>query len=313
MTDPNSRPRPERSGGTLLRRIAGRTRAVRMPRGKLARRATGTLAFVVALSATGLVYSAFAPSGNAEDSASSAANVRKGQQLFDQTCITCHGANLQGVKDRGPSLIGVGQAAAYFQLRTGRMPLVQQGPEATRKKAVFSETEIEQIAAFIQEHGGGPQVPQGNLRDDKAMGAGGELFRLNCASCHNFAGKGGALSGGKFAPNLKYATDQEMYAAMLSGPESMPVFGDNQITPDQKRAIISYVQGLKAQADPGGNGIGRLGPVPEGLVIWIVGIGLMLFIILWIGQKAGARGPAHATAGHTDHGSDTDPSGGSSE
>ncbi len=317
MTDPNSPDSPERPGGGLLSRIPKRIpkpRAVRLPRGKVARRASGALAFAVALSATGLIYSAFAPSGSAADSASSAANVRKGQQLFDQTCISCHGANLQGVKDRGPSLIGVGQAAAYFQLSTGRMPLVQQGPQADAKKPVFTEAQIEQIAAFVQSRGGGPTIPEGNLRNDSAMGQGGELFRLNCASCHNFAGKGGALSGGKFAPNLKYATDKQIYAAMLSGPESMPNFGDNQITPEQKRAIISYIQALKAQADPGGNGIGRLGPVPEGLVIWTVGIGLMLVIIYWIGAKAGGRRPRSA-AGHDlgGHDSDTDRSGGSSE
>ena len=313
MTDPNSQPRPERSGGRLRRLLPHPS--VRLPRGKLARRATAAMAFALALSATGLIYSAFAPHGAAADSANSPANVRKGQQLFEQTCITCHGANLQGVKDRGPSLIGVGQAAAYFQLRTGRMPLVQQGPEATRKKVVFTETEIEQIAAYIQANGGGPEVPVGNLRDDKAMGVGGELFRLNCASCHNFAGKGGALSGGKFAPNMKYATDQEIYAAMLSGPESMPAFGDNQITPEQKRAVISYVQSLKDTADPGGNGLGRLGPVPEGLAIWVVGIGLLLFVIYWIGVKHGARGPAPVTAhqAHDATESDSDRSGGSAQ
>lgn len=295
MTDPETQ---------SARRL--RLPAMRRPRGKVARRVSTALAFVVALSAAGLLYSAFAPGGNAADSESSAANVAKGQQLFQQTCITCHGANLQGVKDRGPSLIGVGQAAAYFQLRTGRMPLTQQGPEATRKKPVFNETQIEQIAAYIEANGGGPQVPEGNLRNDKAMSEGGELFRLNCASCHNFAGKGGALSGGKFAPNLKYASDKEIYAAMLSGPENMPVFSDNQITPEQKRAVISYIQGLKETADPGGNGIGRLGPVPEGLAIWLIGIPLMLFIIFWIGQKAGARPIA---AKHDS----TDSTGGSSE
>jgi ubiquinol-cytochrome c reductase cytochrome c subunit len=297
MTDPESR---------TARRWRLPAITIKRPRGKAARRATTALAFVVALSAAGALYSVFAPGSSASDSESSAANVAKGQQLFQQTCITCHGANLQGVKDRGPSLIGVGQAAAYFQLRTGRMPLVQQGPEATTKKAVFSETQIEQIAAYIQANGGGPMIPEGNLRDDKAMAQGGELFRLNCASCHNFAGKGGALSGGKFAPNLKYATDQEIYAAMLSGPESMPAFSDNQITPEQKREVISYIQSLKQTADPGGNGIGRLGPVPEGLVIWLIGIPLMLFIIFWIGQKAGARPIA---AKHDS----TDSTGGSSE
>jgi ubiquinol-cytochrome c reductase cytochrome c subunit len=139
--------------------------------------------------------------------------------------------------------------------------------------------------AYVQAHGGGPTVPSGDLRDGD-LAQGGELFRLNCASCHNFVGQGGALSSGKAAPSLLNATDLEIYTAMLSGPENMPVFGDNQLTPEEKRSIIDYVQTIKAQADPGGAGIGRTGPVPEGLVIWVVGIGALMFGIFWMGSKA---------------------------
>ena len=137
----------------------------------------------------------------------------------------------------------------------------------------------------MQSVGGGPTIPGGNLRDGD-LAEGGELFRLNCASCHNFAGRGGALSAGKFAPSLNPSTDQVIYGAMLSGPQNMPVFSDNQITPEQKRAIINYVQTLKQSQDPGGSGIGRLGPVPEGLVIWVIGIGGLMVTILWIGAKS---------------------------
>jgi quinol---cytochrome-c reductase cytochrome c subunit len=139
--------------------------------------------------------------------------------------------------------------------------------------------------AYIQAHGGGPTLPSGDLRDGD-LAQGGELFRLNCASCHNFVGEGGALSSGKMAPSLQHADDMTIYTAMLSGPENMPVFGDNQLTPAQKRAVINYVQTIHAEANPGGAGIGRIGPVGEGLVIWVVGIGVMLFGIFWMGSKA---------------------------
>jgi ubiquinol-cytochrome c reductase cytochrome c subunit len=262
------------------------------------RRVTSGLALLLALGLVGAVYSIVAPSSNAADSSSSAVNVSKGKALFDKTCITCHGANLQGVEDRGPSLIGVGQAAAYFQLSTGRMPLGQQGPQAERKYPKFTAEEIQQIAAYVQVAGnGGPTIPSGNLRDG-SLGEGGELFRLNCASCHSLTGQGGALSGGKFAPSLKDATDAEIYAAMQTGPESMPIFGDNQITPEQKRAIINYVQSLKEEGNAGGFGIGRLGPVSEGLIAWVVGISVLLLIIFWIGAKSGTRSPAVHGAGH---------------
>ncbi len=185
----------------------------------------------------------------------------------------------------GPSLIWVGEAAVYFQVHTGRMPLVRQEADAPDKPAVFSDEEIDQLMAYVQANGGGPTLPSGDLRDGD-IAEGGELFRLNCASCHNFVGEGGALSAGKWAPSLKDSNDMEIYTAMLTGPENMPVFGDNQLTADEKRAIINYVQTIKSQTDPGGAGIGRIGPVAEGLVIWVVGIGALMFGIFWMGSKA---------------------------
>jgi ubiquinol-cytochrome c reductase cytochrome c subunit len=189
------------------------------------------------------------------------------------------------VPNRGPSLIGAGAAAVYFQVSTGRMPLARQEADAPVHPVVFSEEEIDQLAEYIQANGGGPTLPSGDLRDGD-LAEGGELFRLNCSSCHNFVGEGGALSSGKSAPSLEDATDLQIYTAMLSGPENMPVFGDNQLTSEEKRSIILYVQTMKEMADPGGAGIGRIGPVPEGLVAWVVGIGVLLFAVHWMGSKA---------------------------
>jgi ubiquinol-cytochrome c reductase cytochrome c subunit len=261
---------------------------------RLRRRLSGAVALGVALGIVGVCYTAIAsaasPARGARASQTAGApddpvEVRKGRQLYEQGCIVCHGSNLQGVQERGPSLLGVGQAAVYFQVITGRMPLARQEAQAPRKPPKYDDAETAQIAAYVQSVGGGPQVPGGNLRDGD-LAEGGELFRLNCASCHNFAGRGGALSSGKYAPNLAASSDEVIYAAMLSGPQNMPVFGDNQIAPEQKRAIINYVQTLKQTRDPGGNGIGRLGPVPEGLVAWVVGIVALMGIILWIGAKS---------------------------
>jgi ubiquinol-cytochrome c reductase cytochrome c subunit len=242
---------------------------------------------MAALVLTGVGYSALAPGASAADDTTSSASsaVDAGRDLYTRSCITCHGSNLQGVQDRGPSLIGVGAAAVYFQVHTGRMPLVRQEAQAAERPPVFSETQIDQLMAYIQANGGGPTLPSGDLRAGD-LAAGGELFRLNCAQCHNFVGEGGALSSGKRAPSLREASDLTIYTAMLSGPENMPVFGDNQLTPDEKRAIINYVQTIKASADPGGAGVGRVGPVAEGLVIWVVGVGALLFGIFWMGTKA---------------------------
>jgi ubiquinol-cytochrome c reductase cytochrome c subunit len=256
-------------------------------RSKQHRRLANVAGLMAALVLTGVGYSALAPGASAaDDSTGNPSNaVEAGRELYTRSCITCHGDNLQGVEGRGPSLIGVGEAAVYFQVHTGRMPLVRQEAQAPERPPVFSEEEIDQLMAYVQENGGGPTLPSGDLRAGD-LAEGGELFRLNCAQCHNFAGKGGALSSGKRAPSLEEANDMVIYSAMLSGPENMPVFGDNQLTPEEKRSIINYVQTLKAQHDPGGASIGRVGPVAEGLVIWVVGIGALLFGIFWMGTKA---------------------------
>jgi ubiquinol-cytochrome c reductase cytochrome c subunit len=262
---------------------AARARARR--RSKQRRRLANVAGLLVGLILTGALYSVFAPAQAADDSPSESAAEAAGRALYQRSCITCHGANLEGVPHRGPSLIGVGEASVYFQVHTGRMPLARQEAQAQEKPSVFSDQEIDQLMAYVQAHGGGPTLPSGDLRDGD-LAQGGELFRLNCASCHNFVGEGGALSSGKLAPSLKNANDLTIYTAMLTGPENMPVFGDNQLTPDEKRSVINYVQTVKQQADPGGAGIGRIGPVGEGLVIWVVGVGALLFGIFWMGSKA---------------------------
>ncbi|MGZ4509704.1 MAG: cytochrome bc1 complex diheme cytochrome c subunit [Blastococcus sp.] len=274
---------PLDADGSAAPSPAARARARR--RSKHRRRFANIAGLFVALILTGAAYSAFAPAQAAGSTTSASSAEAAGQALYEKTCISCHGANLEGVPHRGPSLIGVGEASVYFQVHTGRMPLVREEAEAPEKPSQFTDTQLDQLMAYVQAHGGGPTLPSGDLRDGD-LAQGGELFRLNCASCHNFVGEGGSLSSGKVAPSLQHADDMTIYTAMLSGPENMPVFGDNQLTPEQKRAVINYVQTIHAQADPGGAGIGRIGPVSEGLVIWVVGIGAMLFGIFWMGSKA---------------------------
>lgn len=263
--------------------------AARRPqrRSTLRRKLAAAVVLTGALGAMGGAYATFAASSGAANKPSSAQQIAEGRQIFENSCITCHGANLQGVVGRGPTLLGVGGAAAYFQVSTGRMPLAGQDAEANRKPPIFTEAQTEALAAYVQSVGGGPAAPTGNLRGSSAdIALGGDLFRLNCASCHGVTFKGAPLSAGKYAPSLYPSTDKQLYTAMLTGPESMPVFSDNEITPDQKKAIIAYVQNIKASKDPGGEGIGRIGPVSEAVVIWVAGVGAMMVAILWIGAKS---------------------------
>jgi quinol---cytochrome-c reductase cytochrome c subunit len=257
------------------------------------RRFGAAVRMIAALALAGGVYTAFAPGAFAEDNKPLSAAAQQGQALFNNSCISCHGQNAGGVQDRGPSLIGVGAAAVEFQVGTGRMPLARQDAQAEEKPPLFNQDQTAQIAQYIQELGGGPQVPNGalteNLQDNPdALSRGGELFRINCTSCHGFGGAGGALSSGKFAPSLYNATQRQIYAAMLTGPQNMPVFGDNELTPDQKREIITYITTqIQQDKDPGGIfNLGRYGPVTEGLAIFVVGITILVFAALWIAGKS---------------------------
>ncbi len=252
--------------------------------GRSRRRRIASLGVLVAaLGTIATLYAGLAPA------ASSASNndpaIQAGRQLFLQGCSTCHGLNAEGGA-RAPSLIGVGAAAVDFQVGTGRMPAQAHGPEMPRKRPVYDETQIQELATYVASLGAGPAIPTNLDYQSADVAYGGALFRTNCAQCHNFAGSGGALTYGKYAPSLSDATPRQIYEAMITGPENMPVFGDKQITPPEKLAIIDYVKTIKAEPNPGGAGLGRVGPVTETAVSWLVGIGGLVIITMWIGSKA---------------------------
>lgn len=255
------------------------------------RRLGKVLRFVAALSLVGAIYTAFAPGIYAEEPSAtfSQEEIDKGKAIFDQSCITCHGNNAQGVNGRGPSLIGVGPAAVEFQVNTGRMPMARQEAQAERKPPMFDPDQARFLAAYINSLGGGPAVPD-NINLDDLSGAdvatGGTLFRVNCSSCHAFSTGGGALSSGKYAPSLFPATPTEIYQAMLTGPQNMPVFADNELTPDQKRDLIAYIKYIQDDQSQGGWDLGAFGPSTEGLAIFLVGIVALAVATLWIAGKS---------------------------
>lgn len=209
-----------------------------------------------------------------------------GEKLFQANCATCHGLDLEGTPD-GPSLYGVGELAVHFQVSTGRMPLQASAPQAPQKPVQFTEEQIEAIGAYVQEIAPGPGYPEEEILDGGGdVAEGGELFRINCAMCHNVAGAGGALTEGKYAPALHTTTPLNMYAAMVTGPQNMPVFNDMTLTTEEKRDIISYLLFLQENESAGGFSLGSLGPVSEGLFIWIFGIGSLIAITVWITAKS---------------------------
>jgi len=226
------------------------------------------------------------PASAASPGAVSSQTIAQGKNLFEVSCSSCHGVDAGGT-NQAPSLVGVGAAAVDFQMSTGRMPAKDIGPQVPEKPVTFTTQQIHAIAAYIASLGGGPQIPSAAqvspVGADTALGQ--SLFITDCAQCHNFDGAGGALTNGRYAPALTHATPTQIYEAMLTGPEAMPVFSDTTITPAQKRDIIDYITRLRAEPNPGGFSLGRIGPVTEGLVGFIGGIGVLIFLAMWITMK----------------------------
>lgn len=209
-----------------------------------------------------------------------------GKKIFLANCASCHGKNAEGTLN-APSLIGVGEASVDFQVSTGRMPGAASGPQLEVKPVQFTLEEISAMAAYVGSLADGPSIPdEAYLQANGNAASGGELFRINCAMCHNAAGAGGALTEGKYAPQLMGSSAKTIYEAMVTGPQNMPVFNDANITPEQKNDIITYLTYLQNNSSVGGEELGSLGPVSEGLLAWLGLLGLLVVIAVWLAAKS---------------------------
>jgi ubiquinol-cytochrome c reductase cytochrome c subunit len=247
----------------------------------------GYAALLLVLVLVGVVYGTVTRTGGtAQAAAPSQTDVAGGHNLFEANCSSCHGLDAQGTS-QAPSLIGAGAAAVDFQMSTGRMPAKELDAEEPEKPVTFTTAQIYEIADYIASLGGGPAIPDSqqvsSAGADTALGS--QLFSANCAQCHGFAGAGGALTYGKYAPPLTNATPTQIYEAMVTGPEAMPVFSDGAISPQAKRDIIAYIVDTREEANPGGFSLGRTGPITEGIVVWLGGIGFLIIIAMWITAK----------------------------
>jgi ubiquinol-cytochrome c reductase cytochrome c subunit len=253
------------------------------------RPAAGYAALLLGLVVVALVYGSLTSTGGgtvASAETGAQQDIEAGKALFQASCSSCHGLEAQGTS-QAPSLIGAGAAAVDFQMSTGRMPAKEVGAENERKPVTFTPRQIHDIAGYIASLGGGPEIPTAEQVDPRTgdPGIGSQLFSANCAQCHGFAGAGGALTYGKDAPPLTEATPTQIYEAMLTGPEAMPVFSDGALSPQAKRDIIAYITQTRVEPNPGGFSLGRTGPVTEGLVIFLGGLGFLVLISMWITAK----------------------------
>ncbi|MGH3365659.1 MAG: cytochrome bc1 complex diheme cytochrome c subunit [Nocardioidaceae bacterium] len=255
----------------------------------------GLVVVLFGLLLTGGLYAAVSPTSPAQAGASQADMIEKGHKLFLVGCASCHGKNAEGLKTKtgsnlGPSLVGVGAAAVDFQVGTGRMPMTQTGAQAPAKEPVYTDAQTEALAAYVASLSPGPAVPSQEQYhsagiEGEELVRGGELWRTNCTACHNYNAEGGALPNGRYAPSLHGVSDKHMYEAMLTGPQQMPVFSDEALTPEDKKQIIAYVNSMRETPDYGGFSLGYLGPVSEGLFGWLFGMGALVAVAVWLGAS----------------------------
>ena len=254
------------------------------------------LVLLFALLTVGGLYTVFSPA-QATQTASSEEQVAQGRELFLVSCAFCHGQNGEGVKTEngnqlGPSLVGVGAAAVDFQVGTGRMPATQPGPQIPQKEKVsYTPDEIAALAAYVASLGPGRAIPDESdysiegLSDEEreaAITRGGQIFLTNCTACHNFEGSGGAMPQGGYAPAIRGVQPKYIFEAMLTGPQAMDNFSNGNLSVDEKRDIVAYLQSLENNPGYGGFGMGGIGPVSEGMFAWIVGIGSLVGVAIWI-------------------------------
>jgi ubiquinol-cytochrome c reductase cytochrome c subunit len=218
-----------------------------------------------------------------------------GEQLYAGNCATCHGPEGRGVAMAsplrgagggvrlGPSLQGVGALAADFYLRTGYMPLGDPFDEPRRRRVEFRARELDALIAYVASLGEGPGVPQ-PAPEEGSLSEGLALFTEHCAGCHQVAAEGGYVTN-TVAPSLKDATATQIAEAVRIGPNVMPTFSETAISDAQLDSIIAYVEYSRNPDDRGGWGIGHIGPVPEGMVAWLVaGIALLAACVV-IGER----------------------------
>lgn len=289
----------------------------------------GYVVVILALTLFGVGYAYLAPGADRAEAQTLAAEATAddeqtdyalGRDIFTQSCASCHGDAGTGGPN-APDITDAGAAAIDFQVSTGRMPSMNPDAQMPRKPPAFTQDEIDALITYYEaEIGSGPAIPEevpgtaperADFEDEEAyeaaraeydasyeayldgaedVEAGMKLYLTNCAHCHSWSGEGGALTDGKWAPELHEASPRQLYEAMVTGPGQMPVFNDMTITPEEKQDLIAYVKDLQAEPNAGGIfDLNRIGQVAEGFIGWTVGLSLIVACAIWITAKQRAH------------------------
>jgi len=212
-----------------------------------------------------------------------------GEALFAQNCASCHGTRAQGTR-AAPNLQGLGPATVDFWVSTGRMPAATSyAIQAPVKPPRLTAKQALEVAAWVNSlDPATPYIPQVRLKGAN-LAVGASLFALNCAACHTITGAGDALAQGTYAPSLHLyhqPNATQVVEAMRTGPANMPRFNSGNLSNAQVRDIAAYVvEKIQHPTNPGGFGLGGIGPVAEGFVALLIGVGGLMLVCYWIGDR----------------------------
>ena len=232
------------------------------------------------LAARGRGAASVAPAGRA----ARATLVARGRQLFLTGCSGCHGARRQGLDApdgtvRGPSLTHAGEAGAYYYLLDRAHAA---GRPATSSRCArtppTTTREIDALVAYVGSLGRRPRDPAGADRQGRPRRRRRAVPGATARPATAPSGAGGALSYGRAAPVAAPGQPLEQIGcrgAHRAGPDA-GVRHQGPSTPAQLDSIVRYVSYLRHPDDPGGLSLGGIGPIPEGFLIWVLGIGLLL-------------------------------------
>jgi ubiquinol-cytochrome c reductase cytochrome c subunit len=247
----------------------------------------------LAAAAAGAV--ALAWPGGAAGQPGAGVDVHTGKGLYAAYCLSCHGIAGSGITSRsypsgaldlhglGPPLVGVGALSADFYLTTGYMPLASPYDEPRHTSSPFDDRQIAALVAYVASLGKGPGIPKPHP-ERGSVSRGLSLFTEHCAGCHQVAAEGGYLTNA-VAPPLHSASPVQIAEAVRIGPYLMPSFPKSAISDAQLDSIVAYVEAMKHPDDRGGWSIGRIGPVPEGLVSWLLATASLVGCCLVIGRR----------------------------
>lgn len=213
----------------------------------------------------------------------SAQPAAQGRVLFLEGCATCHGDDARGLPGQAPSLHGVGARAADFYLSTGRMPLAEPRTTPVRAPPQYTAAERRALVDYVASLGG-PGIPDVTPQRG-SLAVGFQQFTSHCAGCHQAVAQGGVVPD-DVAPSLQQATPRQIAEAVRVGPHVMPAFPESQIDRHELDSIVRYVLSTRSPPDRGGWGLGNLGPIPEGMVAWLLAGAALLIVLRLLGERS---------------------------